>query len=104
MAPPVLDTCAGALSATGRTTIGERTLWVPSLHVSWPPVYALKGAVVRVMVVVNDCVSPGARVSDAGFTTTVKPASPLTEAEYVAALPPTLVTLRVTAWTPARSP
>ena len=55
-------------------------------------------------VTVNDLVSPGASVRVDGATTVVIPVIPVTDAVYVAAVAPTFVTLRLTVWTPARSP
>ena len=71
---------------------------------SWPPVYALRAADVRVNVTVKLLVSPLASVSDAGDTVVVIPVMPATDALYVAVELPTLVTLRVTVWLPARAP
>jgi hypothetical protein len=92
----VLNTSAGAASGTGRTTIGTRTLWVPSLSVSCPPVYALKLAVVRVKVTVKVALPPGRISNCAGRTLTSNPAMPVKDALYVALDPLTFVTVRVT--------
>ena len=73
-------TWAGAARATGLTTIGMRTLCVPSDQVSWPPVYALSAAVVLVTLTVKVPVAPFARVSVEGATTTSTPAMPVTDA------------------------
>ena len=59
---------------------------------------------VRLKVTLKDWVSPAARVSVDGLIATVKPSMPVYDAVYVAGLPPTLVTRRVTVCTPAMSP
>src|SRR5829696_4482137 len=104
MAAPFPVTCAGAASATGRMTTGMRTSKSPPDQVSWPPAYALRVASVRVNVTVKDFVWPAASDRVDGLTTALTPVSPATDALTVNAPPLTFVTLRVTVWTPARSP
>src|SRR5688572_11770801 len=101
---PVRLSWAGAAIATGRTEIGLRTLCVPSDHVSEPKRNVFSGPSVRVIVSSYDCVPPAGMVKDVGVTPTVKPAGATTVALYVAAEPPTFVTVRRSVCTPARSP
>jgi len=79
-------TSGGAAIATGRVTIGIRTMCDPPavwVQVSCPElstVYAFSAAVVRVNATVKLLVSPGANVSEEGVTRAVTPLMPDTEA------------------------
>src|SRR5919206_2922451 len=96
-------TSDGAATATGRTAIGARTSWLPSLHVSEPIAHAPSVAVVRSKRTVKVACSPGARLTVEGVTETSKPGR-VAVAVYVAADEPTFLTRRVTVWTPASVP
>ncbi len=78
---------------------GLRSVWLPSVQVTFPKLYVLKGAPLRVSVTVNGFDSPGAIVSVDGDTDTVKPGSD-EEALMVTGAVPRFVIERVTVPTP----
>ncbi len=73
------------------------------VHVSWPPAYALRGALRFVIVISSSWLARGPRVKFAGETATPRP-EPEKAKLYVSVRHPTFVTVRVTVWEPARAP
>src|SRR6187200_3716016 len=101
---PVPVTRLGAETAVGNTAMLLRTEAPPPLQVRDPNRHvSFTGAFTLVIVTLNVPVAPGASVSWAGVTWTVRPGGACVLAVKVVLWPSTLVTLRCTVATPARA-
>ena len=95
---------ATAIGRPARTAIGLRTAWPRlSVHVSEPKAHWSSGAVVRVIVTLNDRDCSGGTVSLLALTLAVKPGGASTVGLYCDAWSgEVLVTVRVTVWLPGQ--